>query len=144
MRLENDSPDIKIDSLFKNHFQRHQIIKVHYDAFKSFTDTYLVTFIESGKEKFKNLVDLRELKQLLDQRKNFFKEFGESKINKWWDNANNKKNQGFYVDFRDNNWIKPTQIRKEDYLESYQLVSNLISTSFFIKNYIEAKNGSQQ
>ena len=142
MRLENDSPDIKIDYLFKDHNQRHKVIKEHYAAFKSFTDIYLSTFIETGKKKFRHLLDSSDLEQSLEKRKKFFEEFGETRINEWWNNANQKKNQGFYIDFRDNNWIKPTQITEEDYLDSYNLVSELILTSDIIRTSIHDKDGS--
>ncbi len=44
----------------------------------------------------------------------------------WWNNANNTKNKGFYVNFYDQKWQTPSEICKDDYNKSYLIVKEVI------------------
>lgn len=46
----------------------------------------------------------------------------QDKIENWWREANNEKNNGFYVGYRNGNWQGPSRILKESYYESKKIV----------------------
>jgi len=44
----------------------------------------------------------------------------------WWETADKMKENGFYVDFQNGNWISPQLVKKEDYLQSLKITSDVI------------------
>jgi hypothetical protein len=54
--------------------------------------------------------------------------FTYDKVVKWWDNANNKKMDGFYVDFKSGRFLNPTSIDAGTYSESLKIVRRYLDT----------------
>jgi len=44
----------------------------------------------------------------------------------WWTKANQQKNDGFYVDFKNNEWIIPESISEDDFLQSLNIAEPFI------------------
>lgn len=59
----------------------------------------------------------------------------------WYKTANNKKNQGFYVDYINQNWITPSNIKKEDcsvgVIKAKELINQLTEVKKIPKSELE-------
>lgn len=47
-------------------------------------------------------------------------------VSNWWEEVNNRKNAGFYVNFEKEQWTTPNLFTKEDYKRAYNYVSGMI------------------
>lgn len=45
---------------------------------------------------------------------------------KWWEDADQKKKSGFYVDFVNGHWSSPNLVREEDYHQSLEIARNIL------------------
>ena len=44
----------------------------------------------------------------------------------WWNEANNNKNRGFYINKNNNTWQSPNDITEQQYNESYKIVRSIV------------------
>jgi AbiV family abortive infection protein len=59
----------------------------------------------------------------------------------WWQNADELKQQGFYVDYGSQGWSSPNDLTQEDFIESKQVVEEAIDLASFA---IESFRGMNQ
>lgn len=87
------------------------------------------TILEKRKLTFSFILDLALLVIFL---KNYEKK--KEKIALWWKEANNLKNKGFYVDFKNNNWVSPDCFNEENYIESLGIAKTFVEVLEFVKD----------
>jgi AbiV family abortive infection protein len=128
-----------LNDFLMRHTPRHQVGSGLYLAFsigKWISDT-----LQAGYEESKNKSD-QEILKLRDRtyRKIFdnLKEAASNNSNgtelehilsstmKWWEDANEKKESGFYVDYLNGYWSSPNLIKEEDYQQSLEIAENIL------------------
>lgn len=119
--------DIDITGVFSSHPTKHQSavdiadfiakLQLEYRAIATEQILQCPDFSEQQKNivaKDKILVDLK------------FNELKSEKVRNWWRQANSIKNKGFYVDYKDENWVKPDDIDKKEYEKTYPITGQYI------------------
>lgn len=119
----------RIKNIFSNHKAKHAFVKANYSFFSEILKTIInkvYTFVEKSQIKNKQ-EELNTIKTVL----NFV-----SKDNNadWWDHADNMKNSGFYVNYK-NKWLLPSDISKKEYLKSYPIVGQLLVVTQLLEKF---------
>jgi len=129
----------QLNNLLFRHKPRHEIgggvhvvfmvlfwvIDILKDTLEKAADITPPGIIQMRKQAFQKII--------MELQKSASSDSFESEINRmvipvisWWENADMMKKNGFYVDFQNSNWISPQFIKKEDYLYSLKIASDVI------------------
>ncbi len=132
-----------ISDFFSDHKEKHELAKSGYSIFKheaieskrmrdELTE-YLKEHSGEDEEKVKELAQF-----LLSKRKEekIMNETNETKRKEkeWWEQQNQRKNIGFYVDFDGKRWISPNKITKQMFLESKERVNHILDVVYSCKD----------
>ncbi len=106
---------ININKIFSKHLPKHeQVKKIFPNAKNLFIGFYKDFIIKNKKQNFKS----KEITEIA----NFIEKLNKEKFDILWDKANKRKNSGFYVDYKKNDWIAPKDsIDKEIYDKHYKI-----------------------
>lgn len=143
------SKDFK--EIFKSHKKKHQGIML-----LTFLTKYLIDHIYDKYQTDKHLFDFveqlpeEESKQLKKKYEYFYKSIEFAKTNKekserfdkaikWWNQANDDKNKGFYVDLVNKKWHNPRNIEKSKFIAESSYVADLIEYIELFNNQLTPK-----
>ena len=126
--------------IFRDHKTKHEYIKLYFwiiDFFVKMTnkrhEKFIKSFkknsIESVQEYEKNMNE--SIKWSINQKD---KLLDLNILLDWWDKANLKKNQGLYINLKDNNWVNPQDFDKTDFEQSLKYSTSLYDYAVFSKN----------
>jgi AbiV family abortive infection protein len=129
---EMDLPD-NIKSLFTDHAPKHNIIRELYPLCLAYVELVSLDFVvkeyhfyRTNNDPIPSEVDIE--KRLTEiQEKRYVKE-EVKKINKWWNKANEQKNKGLYVSYKNGKWESPNDITEID----YKITNGYIDNIFFV------------
>jgi len=122
--FDTDIDNITLKELFSAHKAKHRKIQIGNKIIKEIITEFLDE-VSKGDKDIKE--DFKEIKTSI--KASNYKIFNE---------ANNIKNKGFYVDYINNNFFSPNQIKEEEYKTFYQLTWELIIANSIIS--IKLKN----
>lgn len=127
---------VDIEPIYKDHKQKHYVAKGIYDSWKHLMDSYaeaIMTALQNIDKLYdKDLETVaRATTQLVEEnlkyRMTFNNDEERKRIKKWWNKANDKKNQGFYIDYNNKKWILSGDLTESEFLESKEIVGKIIS-----------------
>jgi AbiV family abortive infection protein len=104
---------IDVKSLFSSHLYKHDILETVFSTIVKNYDKNINLMIrlmeeipldESYKLNFN-----KTFKDEYQRRKKFLK--SKNEILFWWENANNQKMEGFYLDYKNDKWIRPKDFK---------------------------------
>lgn len=137
---KHKKPNIKIedfDKFFRDHKHKHNEILQLEKSFYFMQKMVMITLTPAFKRyKKKGKLEIEEALALRDKGvdnlevwlKSIIANKGETGFDEtWFNNANNRKNLGFYVHYeKTGGWHTPAMIRKKEFTKSLQLVERLL------------------
>ena len=123
-----------IQYLFVDHKVKHEFAKKSFlslsNGFISFLQT-IVSLLGKDKSNFK----AEFMKHYEEAEKNKLNEKEVNKIKVFWEQADNNKNKGLYIDFNNNNWLNPQDsINEKIYKNTLMNANSIISISTMLMN----------
>ncbi|MFL5765448.1 MAG: AbiV family abortive infection protein [Bacteroidia bacterium] len=132
-----------VKKMFFSHSDKHKIASENYGAFYEmllrllhqlsegikvgFTEEYFNTLSKTEPLEAENQKLIIMAFDAQIQRLNKFNfEKNRATVNSWWKEADQNKITGFYVDYKNNSWFKPSRITKDDYELSHFLTWNIV------------------
>lgn len=152
---ELEIPDF--NKYFENHKHKHNTIRDMTFFFSLLMQMSMISIKPTLRllKKNKKNISEKELKEKFEKGIDNLIDYLNSvpKIDnneQWWNEANNNKNRGFYVNIINNSWQSPNQITEQDYYKSLKIVQEIIEWLSIIpsiendpdvqKRYQELKN----
>ncbi len=132
------SPEKKINvgQIFFSHTEKHDAGWGSCKGIIEASEVFLNMTYEVGLKKIKDPKLKQKLMDDFREAKEFGKRLNTIKIKSWWRKANQNKNRGFYVDFKNGKWITPhNSISKRDYLNSYAIVGSFMMVNAVIFDF---------
>lgn len=119
--------EFDVQKLFSSHCYKHDLLE---DLFEIFIQIqYKVAEILQS---FINELEI-ENETIKDWKKTFNDNYKRRTITlnsddiiSWWECANDLKIKGFYLDYRNNEWISPKTLNREDYLRCFDIVGTIL------------------
>lgn len=106
-KLKKENPKLKVNTIGKVNLE-----KINFDVDKGYEQEQMTRY-------FKEFFDTYDKKHLKE-------------IQEWWKNADEHKQEGLYVDFKDGIWQTPN-IRKSDYLKTSVFVFEILEAVLFYR-----------
>jgi len=128
--------EVDISGIFSSHKMKHETAIEIADLVKNFQVDLRKTMIED----LKNRPDVDMKVKLLIEKENElvnnkFNELTAEKILNWWNQADNLKQKGFYVDYINNCWTSPVDIDLNEYENSYTITGQYLGFINLINDY---------
>lgn len=131
IKINKTSPENEFDiqKLFSSHGYKHYILEDIFDIFLE-PQKQIVETLQS----FLNDLELKN--KTIDTLKNAFNDnykrrtsvLNSEDIISWWRNANDLKMRGFYLDYKNGEWISPKTLNREDYLRCFDIVGTILTS----------------
>jgi AbiV family abortive infection protein len=147
--------DIEVKEMFYKHQQKHEFARDSYDVFhrkglevlSQINEVFKISFSEEVLSQM-DAAEVENVKTNIQALEARYKRIAKlnleeslPNIHKWFDEADQCKKKGFYVDFQKTQWKKPDEITQEDYRFSefvcWTLV--LLSRQFKIMDELKKK-----
>lgn len=116
----------EIPQIFSSHQAKHVTGKELHGFVRAFT-FFLGLLSKKRSQKIESILGLA------------FEFFGDNREIEWWDKANYLKNDGLYVDFRNNKFRRPQEISEQTYVTSKEIVNRLLALLEKMK-YLKAED----
>lgn len=143
LKIYANEYDIDVKKMFYNHKHKHQLADENYETFYqvllklltqisevekgSFTDEYYAELSEKDSmEAETQKTVMLAFDAQLNRLSKLNLEKSRPTITKWWNEADENKIRGFYVDFKNKTWQQPSKITEQDYKLSHFLTWNLV------------------
>jgi AbiV family abortive infection protein len=127
-------PEIDINRLLASHKNKHREGKKMQSYIKAIyrIKDAISIFLNNEKSPFHKLVGVA----LVSVLATIESKFGSENQNSWWDDADNLKQKGFYVDFCNHKWNLPSAIDQTTYRETLNIVKPFVESLSNV-NHIE-------
>lgn len=122
------TPDFKVEQIFVHHNAKHKQAKKMFPVLR-FVSTL------SKLVKIKEIKSSNRLHTIFQKALAVLSLFVNSKEKKfvtWWNKADNQKNIGLYVDYRQSKWQLPSQIEEADFMKTKSMVEPFVTAFKFI------------
>ncbi len=153
LKYIHNNVDIDVKKMFKRHQHKHEFARDNYDVFHnkglevlgqvneankiSFSEEALSQMDETEAENIRIFMEAFEARYKRIAKLNL--QASLPNIRKWFNKADQYKSRGFYVDFQNNQWKKPDEIKQEDYRFSEFVCWTLVLLSRQFKMIEELK-----